>query len=166
MRVTWNAVFFTVSATTSRGWPFTDCKAWYTTPGPETPTLMTRSASPTPWKAPAMKGLSSTALQNTTSLAQPRPSRSAVRAAVCLQTLKDLGAVVEHAGGRRQGNILEGDDAGIVPALFITVVHDEHMVGIVDAETQLVRGGQLHGVCCFGHADIHISFLPKNRKSN
>ena len=84
MRVTWNAVFFTVSATTSRGWPFTDCKAWYTTPGPETPTLMTRSASPTPWKAPAMKGLSSTALQNTTSLAQPRPSRSAVRAAVSL----------------------------------------------------------------------------------
>ena len=91
---------------------------------------------------------------------------AAVRAAVCLQTLKDLGAVVEHTSGRRQGNILEGDDAGIVPALFITVVHDEHVVGIVDAEAQLVRGGQLHGVCCFGHADIHISFLPKNRKSN
>ena len=29
---------------------------------------MTRSASPTPWKAPAIKGLSSTALQNTTSV--------------------------------------------------------------------------------------------------
>ena len=40
---------------------------------------MTLSASPTPWKAPAIKGLSSTALQNTTSLAQPKPPRSAVR---------------------------------------------------------------------------------------
>ena len=67
-----------VSATTSKGCPFTLWRAWYTTPGPETPTLMTFSASPTPWKAPAIKGLSSTALQNTTSLAQPRPSRSAV----------------------------------------------------------------------------------------
>ena len=91
MRVTWNAVFFTVSATTSRGSPFTDCKAWYTTPGPETPTLMTFSASPTPWKAPAMKGLSSTALQKITSLAQPRPSRSAVRAAVSL-TMRPMSA--------------------------------------------------------------------------
>ena len=45
---------------------------------------MTLSASPTPWKAPAMKGLSSTALQNTTSLAQPRPSCSLVRWAVSL----------------------------------------------------------------------------------
>ena len=79
MRVIWKAVFFTVSATTSKGAPFTLCRAWYTTPGPLTPTLMTLSASPTPWKAPAMKGLSSTALQNTTSLAQPKPSFSRVR---------------------------------------------------------------------------------------
>ena len=48
---------------------------------------MTFSASPTPWNAPAMKGLSSTALQKITSLAQPRPSRSAVRAAVSLTIL-------------------------------------------------------------------------------
>ena len=33
-----------------------------------------------------MKGLSSTALQKTTSLAQPSPPLSAVRAAVCLTT--------------------------------------------------------------------------------
>ena len=45
---------------------------------------MTHSASPTPWKAPAIKGLSSTALANTTSLAQPMPSASAVRRAVSL----------------------------------------------------------------------------------
>ena len=45
---------------------------------------MTLSASPTPWNAPAMKGLSSTALQNTTSFAHPKPSRPAVSPAVFL----------------------------------------------------------------------------------
>ena len=34
---------------------------------------MAASPSPTPWNAPAMNGLSSTALANTTSLEQPRP---------------------------------------------------------------------------------------------
>ena len=47
-----------------------------------TPTLIQRSASPTPWNAPAIKGLSSTALQNTTSFAQPIHSLSFVRSAV------------------------------------------------------------------------------------
>ena len=84
IRVIWNAVFLMVSATTSKGWPFTSCKAWYTTPGPETPTFSTHSGSPTPWNAPAMKGLSSTALAKTTTLAQPRPSLSAVSSAVFL----------------------------------------------------------------------------------
>ena len=46
-------------------------RALLTTPGPETPTLMTTSGSPTPWKAPAIKGLSSGALQKTTSFAAP-----------------------------------------------------------------------------------------------
>ena len=67
-----------------KGRPFTLCSAWYTTPGPDTPTLTTASASPTPWNAPAINGLSSTALQNTTSFAQPRPSRSFVSSAVFL----------------------------------------------------------------------------------
>ena len=58
-----------------------------TTPGPETPTLTTASASPEPWKAPAMKGLSSTALANTTSLAAPMQSRSAVALAVSMTVL-------------------------------------------------------------------------------
>ena len=82
MRVIWNAVFFIVSATMSNGAPLHLCSAWYTTPGPDTPTFITLSASPTPWNAPAMKGLSSTALQNTTSFAQPSPSVSRVRCAV------------------------------------------------------------------------------------
>ena len=38
-----------------------------TTPGPETPVLMATSPSEIPQKAPAINGLSSTALQNTTS---------------------------------------------------------------------------------------------------
>ena len=44
---------------------------------------MTQSFSPTPWKAPAIKGLSSTALQNTTNFAQPKQSCSFVNSAVC-----------------------------------------------------------------------------------
>ena len=36
-----------------------------TTPGPETPTFIMQSGSPTPWYAPAINGLSSTELQNT-----------------------------------------------------------------------------------------------------
>ena len=54
-----------------------------TTPGPETPTLSTQSASPTPWKAPAINGLSSTALQNTTSLAAPMHCLSFVSSDAC-----------------------------------------------------------------------------------
>ena len=41
------------------------------TPGPETPTLITASASPEPWTAPAMKGESSTMFAKTTNLAAP-----------------------------------------------------------------------------------------------
>ena len=84
MRVMRKAVFLMHSATSPKGRPFTLCSAWYTTPGPDTPTLTTASASPTPWNAPAINGLSSTALQNTTSFAQPRPSRSFVSSAVFL----------------------------------------------------------------------------------
>ena len=50
-----------------------------TTPGPEMATLMLHSASPLPCIAPAMKGLSSGALQKMTILAQPMESCSAVR---------------------------------------------------------------------------------------
>ena len=71
MRVILKAVRLMVSATTSKLWPLHSFSAWATTPGPLTPTLMTVSGSPTPWKAPAMKGLSSTALAKTTSFAQP-----------------------------------------------------------------------------------------------
>ena len=52
--------------------------ALLTTPGPDTPTLIQQSPSVTPWNAPAMKGLSSGALQNTTSFAHPKESCSLV----------------------------------------------------------------------------------------
>jgi hypothetical protein len=54
-----------------------------TTPGPLTPTLRTQSASPTPWKAPAIKGLSSTALQKTTIFAAPKQWLSLVASEAC-----------------------------------------------------------------------------------
>ena len=82
----WNAVRLMVSATSSKGRPLTLSSATLTTPGPLTPTLTAQSPSPGPWNAPAMNGLSSTALQNTTSFAQPRQPRSAVASAVCFTT--------------------------------------------------------------------------------
>ena len=75
-RVTLKAVFLIVSQRTSKLSPRTFSKAVFTTPGPLTPTLMTASASVTPWKAPAINGLSSGALQNTTSFMQSAESLS------------------------------------------------------------------------------------------
>ena len=62
---------------------------------------------------------------------------------------------MEHTGGRGQRDVLEGDDTGIVPAFFIAVIHDEHVVGVVDAEAQLIRGEECSGMCRFRDADIH-----------
>ena len=86
-RVILNAVFFMVSQSTSKFAPLTFSRATFTTPGPLTPTLMMASASVTPWNAPAMNGLSSGALQNTTSFAQPRESLSLVASAVSFTIL-------------------------------------------------------------------------------
>ena len=57
-----------------------------TTPGPETPTFKAHSGSPTPQKAPAIKGLSPGELQKHTSFAAPMQSLSFVSSAVCLIT--------------------------------------------------------------------------------
>ncbi len=72
-----------VSATTSIDSPLTFSKADLTTPGPETPTLITTSGSLTPWKPPAIKGLSSTALQKTTILALAITSRLEASTITC-----------------------------------------------------------------------------------
>ena len=86
-RVILNAVALMASATVVRSASLgRSASTARTTPGPETPTLMTASASPDPWNAPAMKGLSSTALQNTTSLPAPMHWRSAVASAAAFTT--------------------------------------------------------------------------------
>ena len=71
-RVILNAVFLMASATSMRLASSGSCSsAAAITPGPETPTLMTASASPVPWTAPAMNGESSTMLAKTTNFAAP-----------------------------------------------------------------------------------------------
>ena len=73
IRVILNAVCLMQAATSSMlACSPSFCNAARTTPGPDTPTLITQSGSDTPWKAPAINGLSSTALQNTTSFAAPK----------------------------------------------------------------------------------------------
>ena len=84
MRVILKAIFLIPSATSSSGLPRYSSQAALMTPGPDTPTESTASPSPGPWKAPAIKGLSSGALQNTTNLAHPSPSRSLVSSAASL----------------------------------------------------------------------------------
>ncbi len=83
-RVILNAVLLIASQSVSKSEPLTSSSALFTTPGPETPTLMQQSPSEMPWNAPAMNGLSSGALQKTTSLAQPIESASFVRYASSL----------------------------------------------------------------------------------
>ena len=83
-RVILNAVFLIVSQRTSKLSPRTCSSAYFTTPGPLTPTFIIASASVTPWNAPAINGLSSGALQSTTSLEHPHESRSAVISAALM----------------------------------------------------------------------------------
>ena len=71
MRVILNAIFLIPSASSLIGRPLYSRAAARITPGPETPTLITASPSPGPWKAPAINGLSSGAFVKTTSFAQP-----------------------------------------------------------------------------------------------
>src|SRR5499427_348486 len=89
-RVTLNAIRLIVSAivATSYGSPVARRRfsADSTTPGPEQPTLITHSPSPTPCMAPATNGLSSGMLANVTSLAQPIPPAAAVASASALTT--------------------------------------------------------------------------------
>ena len=83
-RVILNAVRLMVSHRSSKFLPLASSSARETTPGPETPTLMTASPSVTPWKPPAMNGLSSGALQNATNFTHPYESLSAVACAMSL----------------------------------------------------------------------------------
>ena len=105
MRVILKAVFLMASEISVKlGWS-SSRRATSTTPGPLTPTFITHSGSPMPWKAPAMKGLSSGAFAKTTSFAQPIPSLCAVRAAVLLITSPIKRTAVHIDAGLRRGDV-------------------------------------------------------------
>ena len=78
-----------------------------------------------------------------------------LRGAVGLHALKALLGVVKHHGGGVQGQGAVGHDAGVVPALALVIVHDEHMVGEDFAEAQLALVGGL-GLRGGGFGDLDI----------
>ena len=82
----------------------------------------------------------------------------AVLAAIGLQPLEHLAGIVKDTGGGRQAQGAEGDDAGIMPALFAGVVHNKHMVGKHGTKAQLVRGGHGTGIGIFCDGEFHERF--------
>ena len=60
-----------------------------------------------------------------------------VRSAVGFHALKDLLRIVEHDGSRVQRERRVGDDAGVMPAFALRIIHHEHMVGELFAKAQL-----------------------------
>jgi len=72
-----------------------------------------------------------------------------------LHSLEALLSVVKHHGGGIQGDGLIRYDAGIVPALALVIVHDEHMIGEHLAKPQLALIGRLClGGGGFGDLDL------------
>ena len=65
-----------------------------------------------------------------------------IRGAVSLHALKNLLRIVEHHRGRVQREGCIGDDAGIVPALALGIIHHKHVVGkfLTEAQLGLVLG--------------------------
>ena len=72
---------------------------------------------------------------------------------VGLQALEHLLAVVKHHGGGRQGEVLIGHNAGVVPTHSLGVVHDKHVVGKNPAKAQISLGLFLGG-CGFSDLDV------------
>ena len=79
---------------------------------------------------------------------------------VCLESLEHLLRVVEHHSGRVEREILIGDDSRVVPALAFGVVHNEHMVGKVVAEAELVLIGLLLRRSGFFNFNINHVVIP------
>ena len=86
-----------------------------------------------------------------------------VRAAVRLQSLEDLRAVMQNACRRRNADRPEGYDARVVPPLPVCIIHQKHMVREYGAEAEPVGGRQLAGMRCFCHADVHRHSLLSER---
>ena len=86
----------------------------------------------------------------------------AVCGAVGFQTLEDLLGVMEDLGGwvDLEGGI--GDDAGVMPALTLVIVHHKHVVGHILAEDQLGGVRLLLPLLGAGDLDLlHLGFLLK-----
>ena len=86
---------------------------------------------------------------------------AAVRSAIGLQTLEDLGAVVQAGGRRMDGEVREGNDARVMPALVGAPVDQRHVVAEDFAKAQLrFVGGFRLGCGGFFNADVqHCFFL-------
>ena len=78
-----------------------------------------------------------------------------VHGTIGLHALKKLLGIVEHHGGGVHGEGGVGDDAGVVPALPVGIVHQEHVVCENLGEAQLALiGGLGHGGGVFRDFDI------------
>ena len=84
----------------------------------------------------------------------------AVGGAVGLKPFKSLLAVMEDVAGRGEGDVAEGDDLGVVPAVLLVPVHCKHVVGEDPAEAELRIGGFCFRVVGELHFDFHNATFP------
>ena len=70
---------------------------------------------------------------------------------------------MEHHRGGRKRNIGKGYYPCVVPALAFGVIHDEHVVGKMLAESERGRVRFGFGSGCFCDSDIHIFVLSRRR---
>ena len=84
---------------------------------------------------------------------------TAIGAAIGLQSLKDLGTIVQNGRGGVQLDLSTGNDAGILPALAVLIFHDEHMVRKNLAKAKRILGGHAFWLCCVRDLDFHNTLL-------
>ena len=82
-----------------------------------------------------------------------------VSRAVGLHALENLLRIVQRHDGGLQGDGAVGDDAGVMPALAVGIIHEEHMVREKAAERDPVHGRFLLGGRGTGDLDIHYRCL-------
>ena len=91
----------------------------------------------------------------------PEQQDAAVVGTVGLHALKGLLRIVQDGGGGAQGDGAEGNDAGVMPALALVVLHEHHVVGEDGAEAELrALGGLFLGMFGFDDGEtFHDSTL-------
>ena len=88
-------------------------------------------------------------------LVHPEHLDLALGGPVGLQTLKDLQSIVEHQRGGAQVQVLEGDNAGILPTVVHGPIHHKHVVAVNTAELYLADVGLGLERSGLSKADIH-----------